>query len=108
MSILFLCILYLLPTKKIKLLQAAVVNFNSFRAATSCTNLNNICWGILTEDDAVSNVLEMKDPKKGEADKLTVGELFETLVKIFPGKNVEVKSINRSIWSEYCSSREFM
>lgn len=35
-------------------------------------------------------------------------ELFQALVKHNPGVKVELKCLPRSIWSEFCSSRNFM
>lgn len=91
--------------------QAEEVNFNSFKAATSCPNLKRLCWGILTDDDTVpNNTLELRDSDQNESvvKKMSFQELFQALVKHNPGVKVELKCLPRSIWSEFCSSRNFM
>lgn len=88
---------------------AEQVNFNSYKAATSCTKLKSLCWGILTDDDSVPKALEMKDSNQSEKQAKTMNfeELFQSLVKHYPGVKVELKCLPRSIWSEFCSMRSF-
>lgn len=94
------------------MLQAAQVHFNSFEAALSCKNLKSLCWGILTDDDeqddAVPSALELTDPSGKESRTLSAQELFQSLVAHYPRKKVELKSLPRSAWSEYCSSRSYV